>query len=159
MIFGEKDSFFNRFAGLLKLLPVFPLAVPDSRMAPVWIGDVCRAMIGSIDDPSAAGATRSLCGPDVFTLRELVEYTARVAGFRRIVLDLPDWAARAQARVMELVPGKPFSRDNYLSLQSDSVCPDGCPPQPTSVEAIVPGYLGRGDWTGRLQTRRTTARR
>ena len=159
VIFGEKDAFFNRFANLLKLMPVFPLAVPESRLAPVWIGDVCRAMITSIDDASAAGATRSLCGPDVFTLRELVEYTGRVAGHERPVIGLPDWAARAQASVMGRVPGKPFSHDNYLSLQTDSVCPEGCPPQPTSVEAIVPGYLGRDDWTGRLQKRRAAARR
>ena len=159
IIFGERDAFFNRFAALLKLVPVFPLAVPDARMAPVWIDDVCRVMIEAIDDRSTFGEAIPLCGPEEFTLRELVEYTARTAGHRRLVVGLPDWAARAQASVMGKVPGKPFSRDNYLSLQSDSVCPEGCPRQPTSVDAIVPRYLGRNDWTGRLQKRRTEARR
>ena len=159
IIFGERDSFFNRFAALLKGLPVFPLAVPDARMAPVWIGDVCRVMIDSIDDPAMLGETVSLCGPEEYTLRELVEYTARAAGHERPVIDLPDWAARLQASVMGALPGKPFSRDNYLSLQTDSVCPDGCPRQPTSIDAVVPRSLGRDDWTGRLQRRRAAARR
>ena len=159
IIFGEKDAFFNRFAGLLRLLPVFPLAVPDARMAPVWVGDVCRVMLESIDDPATHGATLPLCGPETFTLRELVEYTARTAALQRVVIGLPDWAARAQASVMGRVPGKPFSRDNYLSLQRDNVCPDDCPRQPPSVDAIVPHYLGRRDWAGRLQSNRTTARR
>jgi len=159
VIFGERDAFFNRFAGLLKLLPAFPLAVPEARMAPVWIGDVCRVMIDSIDDPTMTGETLHLCGPDRLTLRELVEYTARTAGLKRWVIGLPDWAARLQARSMELVPGKPFSRDNYLSLQTDSVCPTDCPHQPTSIDAIVPRYLGRRDWAGRLQSRRAAARR
>lgn len=159
VIFGKNDAFFNRFAGLLKALPVFPLAVPDARLAPVWIDDVCRVMIDSIDDPTLHGEAVCLCGPDVFTLRELVEYTAKAAGLKRKVIGLPDWAARLQARMMELVPGKPFSRDNYLSLQTDSVCPDDCPSQGTSVEAVVPQYLGKVDWAGRLQSRRASARR
>jgi len=159
IIFGEKDAFFNRFAGLLKALPVFPLAVPEARMAPVWLDDVCRVMLEAIDDPGAVGETIPLCGPEVFTLEELVEYTARAAGLQRTVIGLPDWASRLQARVMQLVPGKPFSVDNYESLQTDSVCPDGCPRQPTSIDAIVPRYLGRRDWAGRLQQRRASARR
>lgn len=159
IVFGRRDAFFNRFAGLLRALPVFPLAVPDARMAPVWVGDVCRVMQDAIDDPSTHGATISLCGPQEFTLRELVEYTARTAGLKRHIIGLPDWAARLQASVMERVPGKPFSRDNYLSLQTPSVCPDGCPRQPTSLDSVVPAYLGGQDPEGRLQHKRTFARR
>ena len=159
IVFGEHDAFFNRFATLLKALPVFPLAVPDARMAPVWIDDVCRVMLEAIDDPTTFGETLPLCGPDVYTLRELVEYTARTCDLERVVIGLPDWASRLQARAMDLVPGKPFSTDNYLSLQTDSVCPDGCPRQPTSIDAIVPRYLGRRDWAGRLQKKRAAARR
>jgi len=159
IIFGKDDAFFNRFAGLLKALPVFPLAVPDARMAPVWIDDVCRVMIDSIDDHALYGGAVCLCGPEVFSLRELVEYTALTAGLKRKIVGLPDWASRLQARVMERVPGKPFSYDNYLSLQTDSVCADDCPRQGTSIEAVVPHYLGEVDWAGRLQSRRASARR
>lgn len=159
VIFGEHDAFFNRFASLLRALPVFPLAVPDARMAPVFVGDVCEAMIKSIDDDASAGATYQLCGPEEYTLKELVEYTAKTAGLSRKVVGLPDFASRLQARVMEFVPGKPFSRDNYLSLQTPSVCNDDCACQPTSIDAVVPRYLGSADWAGRLQKRRTAARR
>ncbi|MFK8079843.1 MAG: complex I NDUFA9 subunit family protein [Granulosicoccus sp.] len=159
IIFGEHDAFFNRFAGLLRVMPIFPLAVPEALMSPVFIGDVCDVMIGSIDDSAASGATIELCGPQDYTLKELVEYTAATAGMSRKVIGLPDWASRMQARVMELVPGKPFSRDNYLSLQTPSVCSDGCQRQTTSLDAVVPHYLGTADWAGRLQKRRTAARR
>jgi len=159
VIFGEHDAFFNRFAGLVKSLPVFPLAVPHARMAPVFVGDVCKSMIESIDDPGSFGATVQLCGPQEYTLRELVQYTADNAGVSPLIVNLPDWAARLQARVMEFVPGKPFTRDNYLSLQTPSVCDDGCLCQPTSLDAVVPRYIGTSDWAGRLQKRRTAARR
>ena len=159
IIFGEHDAFFNRFAGLLRALPIFPLAVPDAKMAPVFVGDVCDVMIGSIDDAAAAGATIELCGPQDFTLKELVEYTAKTAGLSRKIIGLPDWAARMQASVMEFVPGKPFSKDNYQSLQTPNVCSEGCERQKTSLDAVVPRYLGSTDWTGRLQKRRATARR
>lgn len=159
IIFGEHDAFFNRFAALLRVLPVFPLAVPDAKMAPVFVGDVCDVMINSIEDSGASGATIQLCGPQDYTLKELVEYTAKTAGLSRKVIGLPDFAARLQARVMEFVPGKPFTRDNYLSLQTPSVCTDGCERQSTSLDAIVPRYIGTADWAGRLQKRRTAARR
>ena len=159
VIFGKHDAFFNRFAGLLRSLPVFPLAVPDAILAPVFIGDVCNSMIDSIDNPDSEGATVQLAGPKDYTLRELVQYTADTAGLSRVIIDLPDWAARLQARVMELVPGKPFSRDNYQSLQTPSTCDDGVERQPTSLDAVVPRYIGNSDWSGRLQKRRAAARR
>jgi len=159
IIFGEHDAFFNRFASLLRLMPVFPLAVPDARMAPVFVGDVCDVMIDAIDNPDAKGSTVELCGPKEYTLRELVEYTATTAGISSKIIGLPDWAARLQARVMEWVPGKPFTRDNYLSLQTPSVCGENCTRQTTSLDAVVPRYLGEADWAGRLQKRRTAARR
>jgi len=159
VIFGKHDAFFNRFAGLLRSLPVFPLAVPDAKMAPVYVGDVCQSMIDSINDPGAHGAVIELCGPEDFSLRELVQYTADTAEISSKIIGLPDWAARLQARVMEWVPGKPFSRDNYDSLQTDSVPSPGTIRQSTSLDAIVPRYIGAADWAGRLQKRRAAARR
>jgi NADH dehydrogenase len=88
-----------------------------------------------------------------------VEFTADTARLNRKIIGLPDGLARLQARVMEWVPGKPFSRDNYLSLQTDSVCSEEESKQPTSIEAVVPRYLGNGDINGRLQARRRWARR
>ena len=160
VIFGKNDAFFNRFAGLLRGLPgPFPLAMPESRMAPVWVGDVCRVMMDAIADPETHGRTLALCGPEDYSLRELVEYTAHTAGIKKRVIGLPDWAARLQAAVLGRLPGKPFSHDNYLSLQTDSVCEQDSPKQPTSLDAIVPRYIGEQDWTGQLQDRRELAGR
>lgn len=159
IVFGERDSFFNRFAGLLNLAPVFPLAVPGARMSPVWVGDVCRVMIDSIRDPAMRGATVPLCGPEEFTLKELVEYTARAIGKKRRVIGLPDGLSRLQAKIAERVPGKPFTYDNYLSLQTPNVCPEGSPRQPTTIDSIVPRYLGDENASARLQEWRAEARR
>jgi len=159
VIFGEHDAFFNRFAGLLRSLPIFPLAMPNAKLSPVFVGDVCKSMIESINDPGAHGAVIELCGPNDFSLRELVQYTADTAGISRKIIGLPEWAAKLQARVMEFVPGKPFSMDNYNSLQTDSVPSEGTIRQTTSLNAVVPRYIGAADWAGRLQKRRAAARR
>ncbi|MCA1804735.1 MAG: complex I NDUFA9 subunit family protein [Xanthomonadaceae bacterium] len=164
VIFGPDDSFFNRFAGLLKLTPgIFPLACAEARFAPVYVGDVVEAFLRCLEDDSTAGLRLDLCGPRVYTLHELVKYTARQLGLRRIILDLPDFLARLQARVLQFVPGKPFTMDNYWSLQIDSVCQeDGCARlgiQPRSVEAIVPGYLGGKRPRDRYTEYRRLARR
>lgn len=159
VIFGEDDSFFNRFAGLLKLMPVFPLACPDAKMAPVFVNDVCKAFTNAIGNSESHGQVYDLCGPKDYSLRELIEFTSATAGLNRKIIGLPDWAAKLQARIMEFVPGKPFSRDNYLSLQTDSICSQDDCKQPTSIEAVVPRYIGTGDINGRLQARRRWARR
>jgi len=159
VIFGPGDAFFNRFADLLRMAPVMPLACADSKLQPVYLGDVCNVMLNSVHDPASIGQTLELGGPEVFTLKELVTMTANLAGLKRPIVALPDFLARIQARVLEFVPGKPFSRDNYNSLQTDNVLPDGVVPQPTSIGAVVPRYLGNSDWNGELQAYRQMARR
>lgn len=141
VIFGPDDGFFNRFAGLLKLSPVLPLACPGARFAPVFVGDVADAFIAALNDASTFGQRYDLCGPHEYTLKALVEYTARVLGIKRLVIGLPERLSRLQAAMLEHVPGKPMSVDNYRSLTQDSVCRNGerCP---TALESVVPSYLG-----------------
>ncbi|MCL5669382.1 MAG: complex I NDUFA9 subunit family protein, partial [Gammaproteobacteria bacterium] len=89
------------------------------------------------------GQHYDLCGPHVYTLKQLVEYTASAIGVRRRVIGLSDLLSRWQAHIFEYLPGKPFSWDNYQSLRVDSVCRGSFPfgTQPTALEAVVPGYL------------------
>jgi NADH dehydrogenase len=154
VIFGEGDSFFNRFAGLMKVAPVMPLACPDSRMQPVWVGDVAAAVAAVLPDPETAGKTLVLVGPRDYSLRELVEFTAHAAGLKRRIIGLPDGLSRLQGAVMDFVPGKPFSSDNYLSLQTDNTSSHNDLPglgiKPRSIESVVPGYLAGSPHQHRL---------
>lgn len=164
VIFGPGDSFFNRFATLLKITPlVFPLACPNSRFAPVYAGDVAAAMAKALDDANSIGKHCDLCGPEVYTLAELVEYTARQLGVQRRIWKMGDALSWTQARLLEFVPGKPFSRDNYWSLQKDSVCAQNAFAMfgitPTAIDAVVPGYLGQRTTRGGYQRLRSLARR
>ncbi|MDH3282771.1 MAG: complex I NDUFA9 subunit family protein, partial [Gammaproteobacteria bacterium] len=148
VIFGPGDSFLNRFAGLLRLAPgVFPLACSGSRFQPVYVEDVVRAFADSLDNHKTFGQHYNLCGPQVYTLREIVEYVAKLIDKRVCVVGLPDGLSYLQAAALEFAPGKPFSLDNYRSLQVDSVCEKGFPEvfgiTPTSLEEIAPGYLRR----------------
>lgn len=146
VIFGPGDSFFSRFANLLKMAPgFFPLPTPQARFSPVFVGDVAQAFINSLDERDTFGRSIELCGPRTYTLRELVEYTAEVAGHKRRIIGLSDGLSRLQARILGRFPGQPYSYDNYLSATRDNVgsC-DGLRELniiPTAVEAIVPSYL------------------
>jgi NADH dehydrogenase len=164
VIFGPGDSFFNRFATLLKISPVFfPLACPGSRFAPVYVDDVTEAFCRALDGEATPGQQLDLCGPTTYTLKELVEYTRDTLGLRKPVLGLSDGLSRLQARVLGMVPGKPFSLDNYYSLQHDSICEHNALPGlgivPTSVDAVVPYYLAAGSTRGRYDSYRQAARR
>jgi NADH dehydrogenase len=164
VIFGPGDSFFRRFATLLKLAPgVFPLACPNSRFAPVYVGDIAEAICRTLENRELAGQRLQLCGPEIFTLKELVEYTRDTLGLKNIVVGLGDGLSRLQARMLGLVPGKPFSMDNYYSLQHDSVCDRNALPElgiaPTPLSAVVPGYLAATSARGRYNHFRQHSKR
>jgi NADH dehydrogenase len=129
VIFGAEDKFLNVFAQLQKVLPFMPLAGAQARFQPVWVQDVASAVLRSLELGAADdGKPRvlELVGPDIFTLKELVQLAARLSGVGggrgRPVLGLPRWLGRIQARLMELAPGEPvMSRDNLDSLLCDNV--------------------------------------
>lgn len=159
VIFGPGDSFLNRFAGLLKVTPYFfPLACADARFAPVYVGDVAERFVKAIDDRSTFGKRFDLCGPEQYSLKQLVEYTATSLGLKRHVIGLPDFISKMQAYTLEWFPGKPFSVDNYNSLQLDSVCPHG-EHEPTTLDMIVPSYLGNANRQTEYDALRKIARR
>jgi len=123
VIFGPLDSFTNRFAQLLKFSPfVFPLACPRSRFAPIHINDVAECFVQSISKPETIKKEYDLCGPDIFTLNEIVELIAQTIGKKCKILPLNQGLSKLQARVLQFAPGKPFTMDNYRSLQIDSIC-------------------------------------
>ena len=142
VIFGRGDSFINRFARLLKRLPgPFPLACASTRFAPVYVGDVAQLMLEAISDPAASGRLVHVCGPRIYTSKEIVEYTASLLGKRTAVIALPDVLAKMQAHILGLMPGRPFTMDNYLSLQIDSVCSKKTACCVTRLEDIAPSYI------------------
>jgi NADH dehydrogenase len=148
VIFGPGDSFFNRFGALLRRTPgVFPLACAQARFQPVYVGDVAAAYVHALERHATFGQAYELCGPHVYTLQALVEYTAQVLHLHRYVIPLSPRISYWQARLLEHVPGKPFSLDNFHSLQRDNVCtgpwPAIFPWAPATVEGVVPGYLRR----------------
>jgi len=148
VVFGPGDAFINNFAGILKITPgVLPLACADAKFAPVYVGDVADAFVACLERRDVAGRTFELCGPDVMTLGDIVRMTASFLGLKRFVLPLPRSVARVQAAVMDYVPGKPFSTDNFLSATLDSTCTsDGLAAlglTRSSMRSVLPRYLSK----------------
>ena len=164
VIFGTDDQFFNRFAKLLALSPgIFPLACADARFAPVYVEDVAEAFVRAIHNPATFGQAYNLCGPKPYSLRELVEYTAKLTGHKRRIISLGNTLSWWQGFIMERLPGKPFSRDNYLSTRVTSLCKSQFPAvfgiKPASIESVVPRYLGGRDVNARFSVLRKGAGR
>ena len=173
ILFGQGDSFFNRFAGLARMLPILPLAGAETRFQPVFVGDVAEVVARAVDGAVPAGSIYELGGPEVRTLGELVAYVLSVTERRRMVLPLPFGAARLQARMLEMAdtltfglvpPAFKLTRDQVELLRSDNVVSDaaiaegrtlqGLGIEPRAMEAIVPGYLTRFRKTGQFDVER-----
>ncbi len=153
VIFGPEDAFLNLFATLARFLPVLVLACPEARFQPVYVGDVAQAFVAALDAREAHGQRYTLCGPRQYTLRELVQTVCRITGRRRLVIGLGDRLSYVQARLMELLPVKLMTRDNYYSMQVPSVC-DGAFPfgiEPAALEAVAPAWLAPAMAQARLR--------
>ncbi len=149
VIFGEGDQFLNLFARLQTFFPVMPLAGANTLFQPVWVGDVVQAIVQCLQRDDTVKLTYEACGPDRFTLRELVKLAGNLSGHARPVIALPAPVARLQALFMEFAPGPTLmSRDNLDSMKVSNVASGTLPGladlgvSPHSLHAIAPTYLG-----------------
>ena len=170
VIFGAEDKFLNLFADLQAVAPFMPLAGSGTRFAPVWVGDVARAVVVCLQQPATIAQTYELCGPDVLSLGELVHRAGQWAGVNhgrgRPVMGLPVWVGWLQAAAMELAPGEPLmSRDNLASMKVDNVGTGQLPSlealgiTAASVAGVAPTYLGHRGPRSRLNRWRSGAGR
>lgn len=149
VVFGPDDQFFNRFAGLAAMLPFMPVVAGETRFQPVYVGDVADAAMAALADPAAGGKVFELGGPRVMSMRQVLRYILDVTGRRRPMITLPEGFVRLQARLGELLPTPPLTRDQLILLGKDNVVsPNALGFQalgiePKAVEAIVPSYLSR----------------
>ncbi len=145
VIVGARDAFLNTFAKLLRAFPIMPLAGATARFQPVTVDDVAHAFAQALTNPAMEGQAYDLCGPKVYTLKEIVEYTGAVIGYPRRVIPLSEHMAYFQAALLSLMPNPPMSADNIRSMEIDSVASANCqvPPgwNPQSLEAVAPLYL------------------
>jgi NADH dehydrogenase len=161
VVFGPEDRFLNQFALLARFAPVLAVPCPQARFQPVYVGDVARAVARALDDPETFGKAYELCGPRQYSLKELVETVCRITGRERVVLGLSDRLSRLQAWVLEKLPGKLMTRDNYRSMQVANVCGGQFPfgIQPHALEGVAPAWLAPNGPRERYPQLRWRARR
>src|SRR5918999_1789491 len=161
VVFGPEDTFLNRFAKLARVAPVFAVPCPDAKFQPVYVGDVARALHYALEEPEARGKAYELCGPRVYTLKQLVEAVCAMTGRRRLVSGLPERLSYLQAWMLEHLPGKLMTRDNYRSMQVANTCTGPFPfhLQPQALEAVAPAYLAPSGPRERYSPLRWRARR
>ena len=162
LMFGPEDQFTNRFAALARMSPVLPLIGGDTRMQPVYVGDVATAIADAVDGKAKAGATYELGGPEVLTMREIIETILEITDRKRMLVPLSFGLARFQAAVLQFAPGAfKLTADQVTMLERDNVVSDaakaasltleGLGITPDSLEAVAPQYLWRFRPQGQFQ--------
>jgi uncharacterized protein YbjT (DUF2867 family) len=161
VVFGPGDRFLNLFATLQRFVPVVFLGMAEARFQPVFVGDVARAVTACLDEDKSFGEVYELAGPRVYTLRQLVRYAGELCGHPRAIIGLGGPLSIMQAFFLEWLPLKLLTRDNVRSMRvpsvSSAVLPFGI--QPTPIEAVAPGYLGKDHLQSRFDRFRTVVTR
>jgi NADH dehydrogenase len=150
IVFGPEDSFFNKFAGLARILPALPLiGGGHTRMQPVFVGDLAAAIAATLGNPDAAGRTYELGGPMRYSFRQLMQIVLAQTGRKRLLVPVPFVLASFKAFFLQFLPGRLLTPDQVKLLKSDNVVsPTALGLKdlgitPTTVEAEVGSYLWR----------------
>jgi NADH dehydrogenase len=163
VMFGPEDQFTNRFAALARISPMLPLIGGGvTKLQPVYVGDVATAVADAVDGKAKAGATYELGGPEVLTMREIMQIILAITGRDRMLVSLPFGLAKLQAMFLQFAPGAlKLTPDQVVLLQSDNVVSDtakaagltldGLGIAADSLEAVAPQYLWRFRATGQFQ--------
>lgn len=162
VVFGPEDHFTNRFAALAQISPLVPLIGGGlTRLQPVFVGDVATAIADAVDGKTKPGATYELGGPEVMTMREIIEIILKIAQRKSMLVSLPFALAKLQAAFLQFAPGDfKLTPDQVELLRSDNVVSDaaktagltleGLGIAPDSLEAVAPSYLWRFRKTGQF---------
>jgi uncharacterized protein YbjT (DUF2867 family) len=163
VLFGPEDQFTNRFAALARMSPVLPLIGGGAtRMQPVYVGDVATAIAVAVDGNAKPGATYELGGPEVLTIREIIDTIQKIADRDRMLVSLPFGVAKLQSLFLQFAPGAlKLTPDQVELLRSDNVVSqaaksagltlEGLGITPDSLEAVAPNYLWRFRPAGQFQ--------
>ncbi len=160
IIFGREDAFINRFAGLIRLLPLVPVIGAKTRFQPVFVGDVAKAVVAALQ--SGRGGVFTLGGPRVLSMLELNEWIAKATARPKFFLPVPDFAAKILAVATGWLPAAPITHDQFLMLGRDNVVAPGedglaaLGITPTPMEAVAPGWLNLYRKHGRFGTAKAT---
>ncbi|HEY1710052.1 MAG TPA: complex I NDUFA9 subunit family protein [Rhizomicrobium sp.] len=150
IVFGPEDSFFNRFAGMARLLPALPLiGGGKTKFQPVFVGDVAAAIVKCAGDPATHGKTYELAGPNTYSFKELMQFLLAQIGRRRLLVPVPFPLAIIQGAILGILPKPLLTTDQVRSLRTDNIVSSGALSLadlgivPDSIEAITPSYLWR----------------
>ncbi len=154
IVFGPEDEFFNRFAALARMAPVLPLiGGGKTRFQPVFVGDVAKAVLASIQGGAMPGRTYELGGPEILNFKEVLQRILHYCGRRKLLVPVPFWLAYTKAAFLQLLPSPLLTMDQVRLLESDNVVSvsaktsrrtlEGLGIDPVPVDAIVPAYLER----------------
>ncbi|HWW47383.1 MAG TPA: complex I NDUFA9 subunit family protein [Xanthobacteraceae bacterium] len=163
VVFGPDDNFTNRFASLARMSPVMPLiGGGETRLQPVFVGDVARAVADAVDGRVRAGTTYELGGPEILTMREVIAFILDTIDRERMMVSVPFQLARLQASLLQFAPQPlTLTPDQVTLLQSDNVVSasakaagltlEGLGIAPESLAAIAPSYLWRFRRAGQFE--------
>lgn len=163
-VFGDGDDFLCKFAKLLNLFPMLPLAGAETKLQPVWVQDLAKAIVNVLGNPASFQKTYDMVGPDRMTLREVAQFVGKLTGNSRPIIALSPGMAMFQATVLQLVPGTPLlSFDSVRTLMRDSISDETIAAElqvtPSSMFAIAPQYLGSAENQAQLDEFRAWAHR
>ncbi len=102
VIYGAEDAFTTRLVMLAKMIPIV-LPIPDVgmvRFQPLWVEDLARCIVATIDRTDLSDKTVVLGGAEHYSIEQMTRRVLAAAGMRRYLLHVTMPLMRAGSRLL-----------------------------------------------------------
>jgi len=149
IVFGPEDKFFNTFASIAQFSPVLPLIGGKTKFAPIYCGDVAKAIVKALELNNSEPRIYELGGPKNYSLKELMEILLAEIKKKRFLLPIPFSVAKFQAYFLQMMPNPLLTVDQVKLLQYNNIVSGDYPVLKdlgitgTLIQSILPKYIYR----------------
>lgn len=141
LILGEDDGFLSRFGAMAASLHVLPLPEGGhTRLQPIYVGDVARAVEAALQRADAPGRTFELGGPRILSFKQMMQIVARETQRKVWLAPVPKAALAPLSALAALV--RPAAETAHTSalwfdmLRADSVVTVSREPEVNSIRVL-----------------------
>lgn len=159
IVFGQDDQFTNRFAGMIRMMPIVPVIGAQTKFQPVYVRDVAMAVCAAATAPHEhGGQLYEIGGPDRISMIDLNRWIAEQTGRERGFFEVPDMLGQTIAMAGNFLPGAPITLDQFRMLAKDNVVSTeenglvALGVEPTPLATVAPDWLIQYRRHGRFGT-------
>jgi NADH dehydrogenase len=145
-VYGPGDEVISLLLKMIRTLPTIPVIDGgEHEFQPMWVGDLAKAIVQSVDRDDVVGRTLEMAGPDRTSMNDLIDRFATITDRRVLRVPMPGFLAAWGAQLGEKLGfDTPVSTSQIQMLEEGNLIEDPADNALTTVFHVAPTSLDDG---------------